>query len=241
MKSDSNTSSWEYFDKIYCISLDERTDRRKEAKEQFRKVGLDGRVEHIIVKKHPLNSEQGIFESHLACIKKGMDADARNILIFEDDIIFKRYSPIRFKRVIDFLRTHTDWDAFFLGGFVKKSVRTGIKSVAKVDYRCCTHAYILNRNFAEMLLKESWKGTAFDDLMSSLGNTFYAVYPAFAFQSNSSSDNNSLILVDRIRRMLGGIAHVQRMNELFNRYKAAVIILHVLLVLLLCYGLFNIS
>ncbi len=232
MESALTTSSWEYFDKIYCISLEERTDRRKEAKVQFHKVGLSDRVEYLIVKRHPRNSEQGIFESHMTCIEKGIDAGARNILIFEDDIIFKRFSPIRLGRVIDFLRTYTAWDAFFLGCLLKKSVRTGIKSVAKVDYRCCAHAYILNRNFAEMLLKESWKGLAFDDLISSLNNSFYAVYPTFAFQSSSSSDNSRLIRLDKIRRMFGGMAQVQRMNELFNRYKAAVIILHVLLILL---------
>ena len=85
---DKSTNYWDYFDKIYCISLDERLDRREEAKTQFDKVGLLKYVEFIIVKKHPHDSEEGIFESHIACINKGLAAGAGNIVIFEDDILF---------------------------------------------------------------------------------------------------------------------------------------------------------
>jgi hypothetical protein len=38
------TTDWAFFVKIYCISLDERTDRRQEAMLQFERVGLTGRV-----------------------------------------------------------------------------------------------------------------------------------------------------------------------------------------------------
>jgi hypothetical protein len=72
-----STVSWAYFDKIYCISLDERPDRREEAKTQFESVGLLERVEFVIVRKHPFDCEQGIFESHLLCMKKGLSAGAR--------------------------------------------------------------------------------------------------------------------------------------------------------------------
>jgi hypothetical protein len=71
MNADSLDTYWQYFDKFYCISITERTDRRDHAKAQFKKVGLADRVEFVIVQKHPHNCEEGIYNSHLACIKKG--------------------------------------------------------------------------------------------------------------------------------------------------------------------------
>jgi hypothetical protein len=38
--TDENTSAWDYFDRLYCISLREREDRRLSAREEFAKVGL---------------------------------------------------------------------------------------------------------------------------------------------------------------------------------------------------------
>ena len=88
MNAETSAEYWEYFDKFYCISLNERSDRREDAKIQFEKIGLSDKVEFVIVKKHPHNSEQGIFESHMSCVKKGILAGANHIVIFEDDILF---------------------------------------------------------------------------------------------------------------------------------------------------------
>ena len=71
---------WDYFDKIYCISLEERPDRQKEAGLQFNDVGLSNKVEFVIVKKHPDDCEQGIYESHILCMKKGIQAGADTIV-----------------------------------------------------------------------------------------------------------------------------------------------------------------
>ena len=102
MQDDTPIRCWEYFDKIYCISLDERTDRRAEAENQFRSVGLWERVEFFVAKRHPYDCEQGIFESHIACIKKGVESGADTMLIFEDDIQFDGFQADRLKKSIDF-------------------------------------------------------------------------------------------------------------------------------------------
>ena len=66
---------WDYFDKLYCSSVKERKDRQHSAQRQFSKIGLAGKVEFLLVDKHPTNSEQGIYESHLACLKKDASVD----------------------------------------------------------------------------------------------------------------------------------------------------------------------
>ena len=85
------TAGWDCFDKIYCISLTERTDRRATARAQFESVGLSNLVEFVIIEKHPEGSERGCYESHMTCMGKGLAEGAERILIFEDDIVFDRF------------------------------------------------------------------------------------------------------------------------------------------------------
>jgi len=231
---DNFATYWEYFDKIYCISLDERADRREQAKAQFKAVGLADKVEFVIVKKHPVDCEQGIYESHLLCMEKGIRAHADTILIFEDDIIFDRFNPDIIEKCVDFLAANTDWKIMFLGCMVKKSAKTETSSVLKVKFRCACHAYVLTREFAETIVKMPWQKIPFDDMLRDMkDNQVYAVYPSFAFQSNSRSDNQRHLPLDRFRRLCGGLRGLQKMNEFYHYNKTLIIGAHILLVLLL--------
>ena len=231
---DNFATYWEYFDKIYCISLDERADRREQAKAQFRAVGLSDRVEFVVVKKHPVDCEQGIYESHILCMEKGIRALSGNIVIFEDDIVFDRFNPDTLEKCIDFLATNTDWKIMFLGCMVKKSAKTDSRSVLKVRFRSLSHAYVLTREFAETIVKISWQKIPFDDMLRDIkDDQMYAVYPSFAFQSNSRSDNQRYLPLDRFRRLCGGLRRLQKMNEFYHYNKTLIIGAHILLVLLL--------
>ena len=115
------TIYWDYFDKIYCISVDERTDRRAEAEAQFAGIDLLDRVEFVVVKKHPIDCEQGIYESHMLCMKKGLDAGAEKILIFEDDVVFYRFDGAILSNCIKFLQKHETWHMLFFGCMVRGS------------------------------------------------------------------------------------------------------------------------
>jgi GR25 family glycosyltransferase involved in LPS biosynthesis len=151
LNSDS-TDPWAAFDRIYCISLAGRNDRREQARAEFHRVGLGDRVEFKIVEKHPTNSEQGIFESHLQCLRDGLAAGAKRIVVFEDDVVFRRFSPARLQDAVKFLESTADWRFFFLGCFVSSSRKTSCASVLKVRYRCLAHAYAVNRHVAEELV-----------------------------------------------------------------------------------------
>jgi len=226
--------SWAHFDKIYCISLDERPDRRKEAEKQFDAVGLSNKVEFVIVKKHPVDCEQGIFESHLLCMKQGLHAGADKMVIFEDDICFDRFNPQTLKSAIDFISKDKNWKMLFLGCMVKGSRKTENESVLKISFRSLCHAYVINQNFARHLVKTPWRKIPFDDMLRNLDdNHFYAVYPSFAFQGNSRSDNQRYLALDRFRRLCGGLKRLQKMNERFHSNKRLIVMIHVLLILML--------
>ena len=229
----SPSNPWAFFDKIYCISLDEREDRRQEARKQFGNVGLADRVEFVIVKKHAADNEQGIHESHMECMRKGIGADARTMIIFEDDIVFDRFSVKVLADCVHFLSTTSSWKIFFFGCLSSGSQRTENNSVLKVHYRSLTHAYVVQRSFAETLLGMPWRNTPYDALLDTLAEDYYSAYPSFAFQSNARTDNLRNRKVDRFRRLCGGLLRIQKMNEWFHRNRLAVFVIHIFLILLL--------
>jgi GR25 family glycosyltransferase involved in LPS biosynthesis len=233
MDADSPAKYWDYFDKFYCISLDERADRRADASAQFEKVGLADKVEFVIVKKHPHNIEQGIFESHLTCLDKGIRAGADSIVVFEDDILLERFSPAVLQDCIDFLSTDRHWNALYFGCLVSGSKKTQNRSVLKIKYRCLTHGYVFSRKFSESLVKKPWRDIPFDDFLRTLNDEFYAIYPSFAFQSNSRSDNIRFLPLDKFRRLCGGLRQLQKRNELYHRHRSLIILLHVIIILLI--------
>jgi len=239
METGTFSNYWDYFGKIFCITSAERPDRQETAKIQFDRVGLTGKVNFLIVNRHPINCEQGIYESHLICIQKGLQAGADSIVIFEDDILFDRFSPARLKNCIDFLSQQSDWNALFFGCLVSGSKRTWNKSVLKVRYRSLSHAYVLNRKFAEVLVKRPWQEIAYDEFLDSFNEAYYAVYPSFAFQSNSPSDNRKYLRLDKFRRLCGGLQRIQKGNEWFFNHIRGIMALHITLASLGAYWIFK--
>jgi GR25 family glycosyltransferase involved in LPS biosynthesis len=227
-------AGWEFFDKVYCISLAERTDRRAEAAAQFARVGLAERVEFVVVQKHPTDCEQGIYESHLLCMARGLAQGARQMLIFEDDILFDGFTPAALERGVAFLSAEPGWRMFFLGCMVKASRRTRFPGVVRIRYRSLTHAYAIHRSFAERLVERPWQGVPYDDFLRDLKDErSFALYPSFAFQSNSPSDNERYLPLDRVRRLLGGLRSLQKLDAFYHRNRWAIVGAHVLALLAL--------
>ena len=226
-------AAWDGVDKIYCISLAHRLDRQEEARAQFAAVGLVDRVEFLIVEKHPVDCEQGIYESHLKCMRKGIAAGAERIMVFEDDIVFDRVTPERIAQVSAFLNTHTRWHMLFLGCMVSSSTPTDNASILKIRYRSLTHAYLVHRKFAEYIVAQPWRRVPYDDFLKQLkDNESYALYPSIAFQGDSRSDNARYLPLDRFRRWCGGLQKIQKRNELYHRHRGLIIAAHVAVILL---------
>jgi len=230
-------SGWDFFDRLYCISLEEREDRRQAAAAQFSRVGLDGKVEFVLVKRHPFDVEQGIYESHLACLRKGLEAGAENMVVFEDDVLFDRFDTEHLQRCTRFLSLHPDWKVLLFGALVRSSRKTEEPAVQKVRYQSLAHAYALNRPYAETLAYQSWQGLAYDVLFRPLTDGVYAVKPMFAFQGDALTDNKYRWL-DRFRRLCGGFERIQKGIEFYHCHKIGIIAAHVLLILLFVLAFF---
>lgn len=222
---------WSAFGKVYCISLVERTDRRERAKREFASVGLGERVEFHVVPKHR-DPEQGCYESHLACMRKGVESGAERILIFEDDIQFNRFRPETLENAIAFLDNQPDWHMLFLGGMVRRSRRTPHPGILKIRYRSLTHAYVIRRSFAAIQMEKPWQGVPFDDFLRDLrDDRSYAVYPSFAFQNDSRSDNERYLPLDRFRRLCGGLLRLQKLDEFLHLHRPLLVAIHLVALL----------
>jgi hypothetical protein len=224
------SSIWQCIDRIYCITLKERDDRQASAKAQFARVGLDGQLDFFLAQRHPDNCEQGIFESHLACLSMGLEAGARHILIFEDDVIFGPIDCERLQAGIDFFIRQSDQAILFLGCLIRGSQPTPIPQVRKVRYRCLSHAYLVNAALARRIVATPWQGIAYDAVLRDCTHRHFALYPSIAFQSNSPTDNDRQRTLDMIRRAFGGLRIIQLVNEHYHRYPIIIIAAHVLII-----------
>ena len=231
-------SGWDFFDRLYCVSLREREDRRNSALEEFSKAGLADRVEFVLGERHPSDMEQGVYESHMICLRKGLEAGARNIVIFEDDVEFDRFDPERLRSCTDFLRQQPEWKVLLIGALIRSSRKTNNPCVQKVRYQSLTHAYALNRHYAETLAYEPWQGIVNDTLFRPLADDVYAIYPMCAFQKNFTSDNYKYPMLIIIRRLLGGLKRIQKANEFYHRHKLGIYTVQVIVILLALFVFF---
>lgn len=219
------SDTWEFFDKIYCISVDARNDRREEVRKQFAEVGLLERVEFVIVAKLRENPEKGIFESHMLCLRRGLQTGAQHILVFEDDVFFRNFDGGSLGAACSCLKSIGNWNALFLGCITTGSRRTETRSLVRINYRCLAHAYALNAAFAGRIVAEEWNGIPFDELLRRQNAGFFAVYPMCAFQGRSRSDNQTVV-IDRLRRFFGGLPFIQKVNEFYQNHKAFFLAVH---------------
>ena len=236
--TDKASSPWDYFDRFYCISLREREDRRRSAREEFAKVGLTDQVEFLVVERYSYDVMQQIYESHMMCLQKGLEVGAQSIVVFEDDVGFEGFDPQKLQNCVEFLKQNPSWKVFLFGALIRASHKTKNPHVQKVRYQSLTHAYALNREYAQTLAYVPWQGIANDTLFRPLKDDVYAAFPMFAFQKDFSSDNLEYLYLERFRNMWGGMKLVQKWVEFYRRHTFAVYATHIVFILLILIFLF---
>ncbi len=106
---------FDFFDRIVCINLDSRPDRWALACEEFDNVGIRHRVQRLPAITGNNDNKKNLILSVLTAIRDAEESGLDNLLIFEDDVIFKNYDPGFLQCSIDTLRK-VDWNLFYLGG-----------------------------------------------------------------------------------------------------------------------------
>ncbi len=154
-----------FFDRIYCINLDHRTDRWEICEKLFKKFNLEvTRVSPIMIgdESHCCMSKPqlSLFRTHKNLIIEAKNQNLKNVLIFEDDVEFcdevENYNgkPLeeRFSSSINFLPNN--WNVFFLGSGIytdNKSLIGG--EIYKIGYAMTAHAVSINRDYYDTIIK----------------------------------------------------------------------------------------
>ena len=132
------SNHWDFWDKIFCINLDYRTDRWKECLVEFDKVGLIEKVIRFPAIAHE-HGGLGCYLSHIKLMKEMLKTDFKRVLILEDDIQFIDDGIINIPATIEDLGRR-EWDLFFFGIRTNGPIYKVNEHLAIPVNGGCTHA-----------------------------------------------------------------------------------------------------
>jgi len=210
---------FDFFEEIYCINLNYRTDKWKACLEQFEKIGIHNRVERFEAIKfegsHPYVNirSAGCFASHRAAINLIKERNLNNALIFEDDVEFVNDVNKHLSLSLNELKKQNSWDIFYLGMHVGEKMDNNRpnqialervdKNLLKVNVALCAHAQAYSREASEIISANIPEGQAIIPWLQTnesvdgwlmrhilpRGKSF-STNEILATQSESFSDNN---------------------------------------------------
>lgn len=122
----------EWFDCIFCINLDDRTDRWETVHTRFAAAGVVVERFPAVPTRHRVAVEsaqtqapwkeaiKACARSHIAAVREAHRRGARAVFLFQDDVSFHpRFEDILRRWVVDL---PTDWDMLYLGGWHPRMV-----------------------------------------------------------------------------------------------------------------------
>tara|TARA_R110002020_G_scaffold68611_4_gene179458 strand:+ start:3881 stop:4513 length:633 start_codon:yes stop_codon:yes gene_type:complete len=181
----------DYFDKIYCVNLDERKDRWEQAKKEFSKLGIEN-VTRFSAVKHE-NGAIGCRDSHLGIIREAKELGLDNVLIFEDDLLVLDEHVDKINLALKDLDT-VDWDLFYFGATVDPNVgrlQRATDNLVLTNWAYTTHAYAVPSRLFDFILNEAPKHGIIDVFLCRAvvprGKSFI-MNPLLCIQQESYSD-----------------------------------------------------
>ncbi len=181
----------DFFDKVYCINLDERVDRWEQAQKEFKKLGIN-EVERFSAVKHEKGAI-GCRESHLNIIKEAKELGLSNILIFEDDVLVLEEHLNKIESALNELKT-LDWELFYFGATVDPNVgrlSSVTPTIVRTNFAYTTHAYAINNSMFDFILENAPYQPIIDVFYNrnivTRGNS-YIINPMLCIQQESYSD-----------------------------------------------------
>lgn len=177
----------DFFDKIFLINLVARTKKLERAEQELTRY----HIPYEIIKGTHLkrNGKYGLFLTFknimLSCRR------CRQILIFEDDVLFLRDPANIMEKCIAQLSVR-DWDLFYLGpnthipfpGFADQNL-------LPLQDGLSTHAVAYANTAVDMIVKMPWQDQPIDKMLAKdiqpLGRSFCS-YPMLATQADGWSD-----------------------------------------------------
>lgn len=151
----------DYFDRAYIINLPDRTDRRRSAERQFRQIGMELPNEKVRIYSAIRPTEagefysigaRGSFNSHRRVLELAAADALSNVLVFEDDVGFRKIPPTSVANIINALR-ETIWDVVYFGYLEPESIEGNASLRPWKNTTVGGHFYAVNGHFIEPMIR----------------------------------------------------------------------------------------
>ena len=146
-------NSFDFFDEIYCINLDHRTDRWEHVQKEFEKVGILDRVKRFSAIKED-NGNVGLIKSNLAIIEMAKSKDLNNVLVFEDDIKFIVDDPEKHLKNAISQIGNLDWSLFYLGANTHEKLIKIKPNLILLKNAYATHSLAYNKKIYDKVIQK---------------------------------------------------------------------------------------
>tara|TARA_B100001093_G_C26748753_1_gene980093 strand:- start:700 stop:1455 length:756 start_codon:yes stop_codon:yes gene_type:complete len=143
-------------DKILYINLKHRKDRKRQIENEFKKMSFPkNKVKRIDAELEKYNGHIGCCKSHIKAMNEIIKNNYKYTLVFEDDFVFSVDKKKLDKKISNFFDEYKDnWDIIQLASVYTTHDETNNKDIKRVKRASTSSAYIINRPFAELLLKD---------------------------------------------------------------------------------------
>lgn len=189
-----------YFDKVFYINLDRRTDRKEECEKELQSHNIIAeRVSAVDantltdMKLYPQKSFNrscyGLVLTNIKIFENAKKNNYKSIVIFEDDVVLSENFNTQLYNI--YPQVPNNWDILYLGAHhIKPPIKIS-NNVGKCVWALTTHAIIFKQSSYDIILNELYKldypidwtlYTLYDKL------NVYSIIPSIAFQRPSYSD-----------------------------------------------------
>jgi glycosyl transferase family 25 len=193
MERFQDTQLFDFIDKVVYINLEERSDRKESILEQLKSFPEDKIVRFNAIKESP--GYIGCNKSHISVLEMAIDNNWKNVLIVEDDMIWKDFDKgySTLKKLAS-----KPYDVIVLGAPTPDYDLTTLK----LNEAQTTTAYLVSNHYYQTLLKNFKESLfhlletnvyheyAIDQWWKKLQKTdnWYIVIPNLSIQKNDYSD-----------------------------------------------------
>lgn len=191
----------DFFDKVFCINLERRKDRKIQMEVEFTKHGIeaefvkavDARLMSVPIRVSEDGTviQKGYFGcllSHLHVVKEAKRRGYKNYLVLEDDADMDENFQKLFSEFIK--RVPKDWDMLYFGGNHMEKPKMIADNVATISKTYTTHAYSVSDKMYDVLIEALDKIEKLDISLSKLHKKHhcYVFQPHLIMQRESHSD-----------------------------------------------------
>ena len=179
------SNPFSFFEKIYYINIDKRTDRKEETQNELAKLGLqaerfpavvltDEQSAEItknggatwdlnVLKHHTKESldnltrgQRSCTQSHIDLARLAKDRGHKNILVLEDDVVFSDNAKQVLAGAVNELK-EVEWDLFLFGCNPRTPFKQVSPNLAELRGFFTTHAIAVNHTFYDKVMAFPFK------------------------------------------------------------------------------------